>query len=62
MESLNDLIWTDEDENTADVTGNILIYMACLVSCQMVGTGNCRDGGPPPYGTTSAADELCMSC
>lgn len=62
MDSLNDQIWTDEDENTVEVTGNILIFVACLVSCEMVGTGNCSSGGPTPYGTTNASDELCKSC
>lgn len=62
MDSLNDQIWTDEDENTVEVTGNILIFVACLVSCEMVGTGSCGGGGYDAYGTTSASDELCKSC
>lgn len=62
MDSLNDQIWTDEDENTVEITGNILSYRACLVSCEMGGTGHCGGSGSGPYGTTSNIDELCTSC
>lgn len=59
MDSLNDLIWTDEDEDTAAAAKNILIYVACLISCETNGVTTCPI---PPYGTTSTIDELCVSC
>lgn len=50
MESLNDQIWTEEDDDTVSATGDILIYLACLVSCEMGSTGNCSSPPPSPYG------------
>ena len=62
MDSLNDLIWTDEDEDAVAATRNILIYVACLVSCEMNSAGCCGGNIDTPYTTTSTIDEYCVSC
>ncbi len=47
MESLNDLIWNEEDENIADVTRDYLTEIVCLIACQYEGAGTPCNGGPP---------------
>ena len=61
MDSLNSQIWTDEDENIADITGNVLIYVMCLISCETQPSTNCG-GSSPPYGASNNMIETCIGC
>ncbi len=63
MESLNDLIWTDEDDgDVAASIDDILKYMECLASCIMNPISGCIGGpGWPPEGpgTTNYCSRAC---
>lgn len=62
MESLNDQIWTEEDDDTVSATGDILIFVACLVSCETGSTGNCSTPPPSPYGVGIIGEYCAPSC
>ncbi len=57
MESLNDLIWTDEDDEVLSTTSGIMHYVACLTSCGGK-VSNCGDS----YGPGIIADYCARAC